>query len=44
MPVGKNFLEVVAPIREGTAGGRDLKRRGGDGVYMVITQVDSKTT
>jgi hypothetical protein len=44
MAVGKNFLEVVAPIREGTAGGRYLKRRGGDGGYMVITQADSKKT
>jgi len=31
MPVGSNFLEVVAPSREGTAGGRYLDRRGGDG-------------
>ena len=44
MAVGKNFLEVVAPIREGTAGGRYLKRRGGDGGYMVITHADSKKT
>ena len=41
MPVGKNFLEVVAPVRDGTAGGRYLDRRGGDGGYMVITQADS---
>jgi hypothetical protein len=40
MPVGNNFLEVVAPTREDTAGGRYLERRGGDGGYMVITQVD----
>ena len=38
LPVGRNFLEVVAPVREGTAGGRYLDRRGGDGGYMVITQ------
>jgi len=44
MPVGRNFLEVVAPIREGTAGGRYLDRRGGDGGYMVITQEDSLET
>jgi len=37
-PVGNELLEVVAPIREGTAGGRYLERRGGDGGYMVITQ------
>ncbi len=41
MPVGKNFLEVVAPVEEGTAGGRYLDRRGGDGGYMVITQIDT---
>jgi hypothetical protein len=40
MPVGNNFLEVVAPTREDTAAGRYLERRGGDGGYMVITQVD----
>ena len=38
MTVGRNFLEVVAPTRDGTAGGRYLDRRGGDGGYMVITQ------
>lgn len=42
MPVGRNFLEVVAPIEENTAGGRYLDRRNGDGGYMVITQADSK--
>jgi hypothetical protein len=40
MPVGNNFLEVVAPTREGTAAGRYLDRRGGDGGYMVIMQCD----
>ena len=40
LPVGNQFLEVVAPIQEGTAGGRYLDRRGGDGGYMVITQTD----
>ncbi|MDF2233647.1 VOC family protein [Albimonas sp. CAU 1670] len=37
--VGARFLEVVAPVREGTAAGRYLDRRGGDGGYMVICQV-----
>jgi hypothetical protein len=37
-PVGDKFLEVVAPVREGTTAGRYLDRRGGDGGYMVITQ------
>lgn len=40
LPVGTQFLEVVAPIRDGTAGGRYLQRRGGDGGYMVIAQCD----
>ena len=39
-PVGNQFLEVVAPIREGTAGERYLDRRNGDGGYMVICQCD----
>lgn len=43
LPVGRNFLEVVAPIREDTAGGRYLDRRGGDGGYMVITQADTRS-
>ena len=40
LPVGNQFLEVVAPIEENTAAGRYLERRGGDGGYMVITQCD----
>ncbi len=40
LPVGNQFLEVVAPLRAGTAAGRYLERRGGDGGYMVITQCD----
>lgn len=36
--VGNGFLEVVAPVRDGTTAGRYLERRGGDGGYMVITQ------
>ncbi|HVA81258.1 MAG TPA: VOC family protein [Candidatus Binataceae bacterium] len=39
-PVGNQFIEVVSPVREGTAGGRYLDRRGGDGGYMVICQCD----
>lgn len=39
-PLGHQFLEVVAPTRPGTAAGRFLERRGGDGGYMVITQCD----
>lgn len=43
-PVGNNFLEVVAPIQDNTAAGRYLKRRNGDGGYMVICQCDSHET
>jgi hypothetical protein len=39
-PVGNQFVEVVAPIQEETAGGRYLDRRGGDDCYMVICQCD----
>jgi hypothetical protein len=39
-PIGTQFLEVVTPIEDDTAGGRYLRRRGGDSGYMVITQVD----
>ncbi len=31
LPIGRNFLEVVAPIEENAAGGRYLQRRNGDG-------------
>lgn len=40
MPVGDTFLEVVAPVRDGTSAGRFLERRGGDGGYMLIVQSD----
>lgn len=40
MTLGDTFLEVVCPIEEGTTAGRLLERRGGDGGYMVIVQVD----
>lgn len=42
LPVGDQFLEVVAPVREGTAAGRYLDRRGGDGGYMLIFQTDEQ--
>ncbi len=38
MPVDGDFLEVVAPVRENTAAGRFLERRGGNGGYMVLLQ------
>lgn len=42
MPVGDQFLEVVAPVRENTTAGRYLERRGGDGGYMLIFQADDQ--
>ncbi len=38
--VGDRLLEVVSPKVAGTTAGRYLDRRGGDGGYMVIVQVD----
>jgi len=39
-PIGDQFLEIVAPVQEGTAAGRTLERRGGAGGYMVMFQCD----
>jgi catechol 2,3-dioxygenase-like lactoylglutathione lyase family enzyme len=39
-PIGDTFLEVVSPKQSGTTAGRLLDKRGGDGGYMVIVQVD----
>ena len=39
-PVGEQLLEVVSPVETGTTAGRLLAKRGGDGGYMVIVQVD----
>ncbi len=40
--IGTNFLEIVAPIRENTAAGRFLQKRGDNGGYMVICQARSR--
>jgi len=42
LPLGPQplFLEIVAPVRDGTTAGRYLDRRGGDGGYMVICDTD----
>lgn len=37
--IGTDFLEVVAPVRPGTAAGRHLDRRG-EGGYMLLIEVD----
>ena len=39
-PIGETFLEVVSPKEPGTTAGRLIEKRGGDGGYMVILQVE----
>src|SRR5262245_19662655 len=38
MPVGGEFLEIIAPVQAGTSAGRYLVRRGGAGGYMFVLQ------
>src|SRR5258707_8329138 len=38
-PTGHDFLEIVAPTRDGTSASRYIERRNGDGGYMGILQV-----
>lgn len=40
LPVGGDFLEIVAPVKENTAAGRYVARKGGPCGYMVIVQTD----
>src|SRR4051794_13002330 len=40
MTIGDQFIEVVSPTADGTAAGRLLAKRGGDGGYMVMFEVD----
>ena len=40
MLIGDQFLEVVSPTQDGTTAGRLLDKRGGDGGYMAIYEVD----
>jgi hypothetical protein len=37
---GNSFIEVVAPLRDGTAAGRFLQRSSGNGGYMAIFDCD----
>jgi catechol 2,3-dioxygenase-like lactoylglutathione lyase family enzyme len=39
LPIGDQFLEVLAPTRDGTAAGRHLARHG-ESAYMLILQTD----
>ena len=36
IPLGDTFLELVTPVKENTSAERFLKKRNGDGGYMVI--------
>lgn len=38
--LGDCFIEVVSPVGPGTAAGRYLERRGGDGGYMVMFDLE----
>lgn len=40
LPLGTQFVEVVSPVKDGTAAGRQRDRMGGDGGYMVISHTD----
>ncbi len=40
LPVGTDFIEIVAPTREGTAAGRFLTRHAGRHGYMIIMDCD----
>jgi catechol 2,3-dioxygenase-like lactoylglutathione lyase family enzyme len=39
-PIGDKLLEVISPTEDGTTAGRLLDKRGGDGGYMVIFEID----
>lgn len=38
--LGDTFLEVVSPVEENTAAGRQIERQGGDCGYMTMFQVE----
>ena len=38
--IGDCFIEVVSPVTDGTAAGRQLERNGGDGGYMVLFDIE----
>ena len=40
IPIGDTYLEVVSPKQDGTTAERLIQKRGGDGGYMVILQVE----
>jgi hypothetical protein len=40
LPIGDDFIEIVAPLRGGTAAGRFIERSGGRGAYMAIFECE----
>ncbi|HJN50617.1 MAG: VOC family protein [Pseudomonadales bacterium] len=40
VPLGNEFIEVVAPVEENTSAGRYLATRGGNGGYVVVLQCE----
>ena len=40
MTVGDQFIEIISPTVEGTAGSRMIERRGGDSGYMLMHEVE----
>lgn len=43
IPAGRSFIEVLQPLKEGTAVGRFLERMGGDACYMMDIQIGNWT-
>jgi hypothetical protein len=43
VPLGGDFIELVAPIKDGTTAGKLLEKRG-DGGYMIIMQTEDAKT
>ena len=41
IPLGDTFFEIVTPVQENTTAERFLDKRGGDGGYMVIVDVEN---
>lgn len=40
VPLGNEFIEIVAPVEENTAAGRYLSKKGGNGGYVVVLQCE----
>ncbi|MFL2742912.1 MAG: hypothetical protein CBD82_00850 [Gammaproteobacteria bacterium TMED222] len=41
IPLGDTFFEIVTPVKENTTAERFLDKKGGDGGYMVIVDVEN---